>query len=417
MLIAVVLSVFPSRRVRHGRLWRPALVVTAALVLPTSSRAQDTTLLECNERVSLTATPRFDPPVSEPLQYEWRDGTDTVLGTEAILDRAFPVGRFDLTLRAYASAGRTAVARMAIEVRDALPPAVRTVSRSLEVDNATLGAAGFDLFRAVGFSARDLCDSRPQLRVEPPGPYSSGTTTVRLSATDAAGNTASVSLPLTVVTPTAAGAPARPGERRGAAGTASDRTAGGSPVGGEGAQAAAPPVPGGPTAPGAPAAEGAASSGETDRESGASAKAEDVGARSGASGSSGTPSRGADGGGPAPPAPAQADRSTGASIRTSETTSFVGTFGPLAGVSLALAAFVLLARKRRQREAAAPPLIPPPGTLRARATPAAAHHELVLLDGFPQPRLAVRFRPRSVPGDPVVDAVDDLMATQTMGRP
>ncbi|MGE3177817.1 MAG: hypothetical protein AB7O32_10120 [Vicinamibacterales bacterium] len=413
MLIAVVLSVFPSRRVQHGRLWRPALVVTAALVLPTSSRAQDTTLLECNERVSLTATPRFDPPVSEPLQYEWRDRTDTVLGTEPILDRAFPVGRFDLTLRAYASAGRTAVARMALEVRDTLPPAVRTVSQSLEVDNATVGAAGFDLFRAVGFSARDLCDSRPQLRVEPPGPYSSGTTTVRLSATDAAGNTASVSLPLTVVTTPAAGAPARPGERRGAAGTASDRTAGRSPVG-EGAQAAAPPVPGGPTAPGAPAAEGAASSGETDRESRAPADAADVGARSGPSGSPGTPSRGADGGGPAPPAPARADRSTGASIRTSETTSFVETFGPLAGVSLALGAFVLLARRRRQREAAAPPLILPQGTLCARATPAAAHHEVVLLDGFPQPQLAVRFRPRSVPGDPVVDAVDDVVATQTL---
>jgi hypothetical protein len=92
----------------------------------------------------------------------------------------------------------------------------------------------------------------------------------------------------------------------------------------------------------------------------------------------------------------------------------VGTFGLLAGVSLALGAFVLLARRRRQREAAAPSLIPPPGRFRARATPAAAHHEIVLLDGFPQPRLAVRFRPRPAPGDPVVDAVDDIAATETL---
>lgn len=188
----VLVDLVRNQRVALVVLWLIATWATAAF-------AQAPTVLECNEETDLTSTAQFDPPVRDPLTYEWRDSTGRVVGSEDGLTVALPVGQYIYTVVVTAENGRTATTRSTVLVRDTTRPSVRVSTDLVEAPANVVSAD--DVRRAAGFTATDRCDSRPIVTLSPTGPYPQGDTRVLLTATDVSGNSASVAVVMRVPRP------------------------------------------------------------------------------------------------------------------------------------------------------------------------------------------------------------------------
>ena len=202
-----------------------------------NAATQQGVVLECNEVVSLRATPTFDPPVQGPLTFEWRDATGGVIGTDQFLKTAFPRGSQVLAMVVTAPGGRTATNRMAIDVRDTLKPGVSVARPIVDLTRAQ-AEAGVNIIALAGITAVDQCDPSPRVVASSTGRFPVGDTLASVVAIDAAGLTSDAA----IVTVRVAGAVApRPTARAPAA--PAPPAAPRPPVAGR-AQAARPEVPG-----------------------------------------------------------------------------------------------------------------------------------------------------------------------------
>ena len=311
------------------------------------ARAQDLVVLECNEPVILRARD-FDPPVQGPLRFEWLGQDGRILGTAEDLERAFPVGQFTLTLVASAEGGRRAEARLVVEVRDTVAPSVRAGVPFVQVDRIAVVTEA-DLIQAAALSVEDSCDPGPVVRAEPTAPYPPGSTLVRLSATDASGNTGFVDVDVRTAPALASPGPAQPAAMA-------------------------------PIAPSAPQA------GPADLE----------------------PARGATSSDPVPTSRSDQPE-TAATALPAAPTALPGE--PSASLTLAwwaggfgvLAAGLFLVVRRRRR-----PVAPARPAVHARARSDAGEHLIVSPGGLEGPLAEVRLRPRADRGEQRVEAEDTV---------
>ena len=140
-----------------------------------NAATQQGVVLECNEVVSLRATPTFDPPVQGPLTFEWRDATGGVIGTDQFLKTAFPRGARVLAMVVTAPGGRTATNRMAIDVRDTLKPGVSVARPIVDLTRAQ-AEAGVNIIALAGITAVDQCDPSPRVVASSTGRFPVGDT-------------------------------------------------------------------------------------------------------------------------------------------------------------------------------------------------------------------------------------------------
>ena len=197
-----------TRALHHG----PLVYATACLgivCLSSDLHAQEPAVAECNLSVGITIqSSSFDSPVQGPLTYEWRDELGQVVGLEAALVVALPVGQYTRTLTVTAPGGRSAEDGVTLAVRDTFPPTIQT-RLLIFLDQSVAARTGADLISEMDITATDLCDPNPTISAEPAGPYEAGATQVVLTATDIAGNSESITVRV-VVAANASGSPATP---------------------------------------------------------------------------------------------------------------------------------------------------------------------------------------------------------------
>jgi len=163
--------------------------------------------LECSGGSSANATlngAASSDPDSDPLTYAWSWAGGSATGVSA--SASFPIGTTNVTLTVDDGNGHTATATTTVTVQDTTAP---TVNAGADVVLEATNPAGeaFDVMAQA--TATDTCCSVTPI-VSPAGPYSLGTTSVTVSATDCANNTASDVMLLTVqdTTPPALSVPA-----------------------------------------------------------------------------------------------------------------------------------------------------------------------------------------------------------------
>jgi HYR domain len=122
----------------------------------------------------------------------------------------FPLGTTPVTCTATDAAGNTGSGSFAVVVRDTTPP---TLTAPAPVSVATAGTTAVPATNATiagflaGASATDLVDPAPAITNDAPTAFPVGTTIVRFTATDAAGNRAEATSTVTV---TSSGTPTPP---------------------------------------------------------------------------------------------------------------------------------------------------------------------------------------------------------------
>jgi hypothetical protein len=169
--------------------------------------------IECTSseagEVMLDGTGSTDPDstpgtVDHITSYEWYEDLGApgrhLLGTGAMLSVTLPRGSHALTLKVTDRAGQSSTASIVVNVVDTTPP-ILDCPTTLPVAECQ-GAGG--AYVTLGVTAHDLCggvtvsnDQTPN-GMDASGPYMLGTTRVGFTATDAAGNPAICSTPVTV---------------------------------------------------------------------------------------------------------------------------------------------------------------------------------------------------------------------------
>jgi len=131
-------------------------------------------------------------PDGDTLTYAWTWPGGTATGANPT--GSFPLGTTTVTLTVDDGKGGTATATTTVTVQDTTPPTVNA-GANMTLAATGPGGAAFDVLTQTTFS--DHCCG-VSLSVLPVGPYPIGATTVTVTATDCAGNSASNQMIVTV---------------------------------------------------------------------------------------------------------------------------------------------------------------------------------------------------------------------------
>ena len=142
------------------------------------------------------------------LAYEWRDGTGAVVGTSPNVALVLARGTHVFTLTVTDPGSLASSDSVTIVVADTLAPSLSVSTSLVVVAVPTPSSLAFvDVLTAAGVTATDGCGGAAQLQLSgvPPGAlYPVGDTLVGISAVDDAGNQASVTVTVRVISQTIA---------------------------------------------------------------------------------------------------------------------------------------------------------------------------------------------------------------------
>ena len=138
----------------------------------------------------------------DTLGFEWRDASNTVVGTSAQVDVQLALGGpHTFTLTVDDGKGGTDTAQVSITVQDLASPVLSVPNPEVEVVPTTPTGTVIDVIAASGATATDLCDPSPVLTHDHPGEFPIGVVTdVHITATDATGNSVSQRFTVRVLT-------------------------------------------------------------------------------------------------------------------------------------------------------------------------------------------------------------------------
>jgi len=145
--------------------------------------------------VTLDGSASHDPD-GDPLTYAWVWSSGSATGVNPVVN--FANGVYNITLTVKDGKGGTATATKTVTVHDTIAPTITIASIPVIEASSTSGAV---VNVSASVTTTDVC--AVSLNVLPAGPYALGLTTVTVTATDCAGNSASATTVVDVVDTTA----------------------------------------------------------------------------------------------------------------------------------------------------------------------------------------------------------------------
>jgi hypothetical protein len=127
-------------------------------------------------------------PDNDQITFEWKDSSDHVVGTSAVVQVTVPLGTSNFTLTVNDGNGGTASANVAVRVVDTAAPSLILSTDTMTLVLPTASASGMAASVNGIATASDTCDAAPVVSSLAPVQFAVGITHVPLTATDASGN-------------------------------------------------------------------------------------------------------------------------------------------------------------------------------------------------------------------------------------